>query len=121
MRPAHVNLECPLCHVTQPVEVEYDDDGNGSAALDTVPCADDRCTAKLCPECPRFVCGGCDLTFCDGHDSFADEGYCPACVAIFEADALELAEQETALRLSVMAQAGCTLAEVRAVERGGVA
>jgi hypothetical protein len=35
--------------------------------IETIPCADEECTTRLCACCPQFVCFACGLTCCMEH------------------------------------------------------
>lgn len=71
-----IDLTCPNCHETQPVDVD-----EMGAALDLVPCSgNDTCTKKLCPLCRvKLDCCG-NLFACEEHSQEVDgEKVCALC------------------------------------------
>lgn len=79
------------------------------------PCADDFCTAILCPSCSTFKCEGCDLLHCSSHAiDLSGSKFCPSCVRGIAADGELTTDQEWANFLAAMAQAGCSEQEAKA-------
>ena len=61
------HASCPHCDTLfVDLPVQSDEDGY-YVELDTVPCADDECSVKLCSSCPRFDCECCGLPHCLKH------------------------------------------------------
>jgi hypothetical protein len=93
----------------------------GDGDVDLVPCHADSCTAMLCPDCPQFVCGGCELPHCLEHRiEYSGLSLCPVCMAeaaAVDAADLELASQGDAEFARAMAAAGLTLREAEAFAR----
>lgn len=70
---------CPHCNtLLEDLPVESDEDG-GYVEIDTEPCHDDECSARLCACCPQFTCACCGLTFCMQHIGREEDLEC-ACV-----------------------------------------
>jgi len=112
-----VPVECPTCRSIHRVSVEQDERG-GYAYIQTVPCGE--CGENLCSECSRFSCD-CGGTFCTAHGvAFEGAMWCRSCINKMLASDAECiatpdpADAETATRLSILAESGCTLEEVRA-------
>lgn len=107
--------QCPTCGH----RALADRDEDGFAELDTVPCqGSDTCCRHLCENC-RIECDGCGLHACASHVTQIDgETYCWICARELR-DGVQLAPQAVCERLSVLAQAGCTLAETRAAMQIG--
>ena len=134
--PRSVELDCPTCGAAHKCEVIYDD-GEALAAIDTQPCHEDGCTARLCERCPQFACEHCGLAHCLSHAvtlpltdgagrEVGTEMVCPVCVRKMEAGGELLAAQPEAELVAMMAgdvlamqDAGVTVAEMTAIAGGG--
>lgn len=91
------DVECLGCRNTQTVEL----DSRGEPDIDTVPCADDSCLARLCEHCDMFVCDHCHLPHCTSHRvRVGEDELCAVCTRGYVADAIaefaEIGEEEAA-------------------------
>ena len=78
---------CPICNpLFEGLPVAADEDGF-YVEIETVPCADDECTTRLCPCCPQFVCNCCGLSFCMHHVGLEIEPECTCIMTGDQADA----------------------------------
>lgn len=78
------DIECGNCRTIQ--TVERDSDG---AAIETTPCSDDTCTARLCEFCPQFACTSCGLAHCTSHRvRIGAEEFCSVCIRAYVEDAV---------------------------------
>ena len=94
-KPVFASADCPNCGALfDRLPVDYDEDGNGYAALEVAPCADPECEVLLCPDCARFTCDGCGQTFCLLHRVLVENGQydplecCAACALECEQEEL---------------------------------
>ena len=93
MKARFTSTTCPHCEtIFDRLPVEYDEDGTGTAILETQPCAD--CSKLLCPCCQRFARDGCGQAYCAEHLVLVPDGTpqplkcCASCAR--ECDILEM-------------------------------
>ena len=95
IRPKYQDVDCKNCGTEhEHVLIEWEGAGDrdaeyltGHAEIDTVPCQDDGCSAKLCTSCPQFQCDLCGLSFCADHRiRIGAEELCGVCVKQLIAD-----------------------------------
>ncbi len=87
-RPTHTTHTCPNCGTDfDRLPLDYDEDGQGYAVLETQACAEATCGKLLCHCCESFQCDSCGELYCQAHLVLIPDGAdrplrcCAACAA----------------------------------------